>query len=94
MLNAWQKRNLTLYGKINIVKTLRLSKLVYSASVLTVPVNYTQQINKLIFNFIWAGNSPKIKSTKEKRRISKSWKKRSKLLGSTEFKTTHMIPGK
>ena len=62
-LNTWQRRSLTLYGKINIVKTLGLSKLVYSASVLTVPVHYTQEINKLIFNFIWAGKPPKIKRT-------------------------------
>ena len=62
-LNAWQRRSLTLYGKINIVKTLGLSKLVYSASVLTVPVHYTQEINKLTFNFIWLGKPPKIKRT-------------------------------
>ena len=60
-LNTWQWRNLTLYGKINIVKTLGISKLIYSASVLPVPDHYVQEINKLIFNFIWAGKPPKIK---------------------------------
>ena len=60
-MNTWQRRNLTLYGKINIVKTLGISKLIYSASVLPVPVHYIQEINKLIFNFIWAGKPPKIK---------------------------------
>ena len=60
-LNTWQRRNLTLYGKINIVKTLGISKLIYSASVLPVPDHYIQEINKLIFNFIWAGKPPKIK---------------------------------
>ena len=58
-LNTWKRRNLTLYGKINIVKTLGISKLIYSASVL--PVHYIQEINKLIFDFIWAGKPPKIK---------------------------------
>ena len=62
-LNAWQRRSLTLYGKTNTVETLGLSKLVYSVSVLTVPVHYTQEINKLIFNFIWAGKPPKFKRT-------------------------------
>ena len=52
-LNTWQRRNLTLYGKINIVKTLGISKLIYSASMLPVPDHYIQEINKLIFNFIW-----------------------------------------
>ena len=60
-LNTWQRRNLTLYGKINIVKTLGISKLIYSASMLPVPDHYIQEINKLIFNFIWAGKPPKIK---------------------------------
>ena len=60
-LNNWQRRNLTLYGRINIVKTLALSKLIYCASVLTVPDRCIKEINKLIFNFIWAGKPPKIK---------------------------------
>ena len=60
-LNTWQWRNLTLYGKINIVKTLEISKSIYSASVLPVPDHYIQEINKLIFNFMWAGKPPEIK---------------------------------
>ena len=60
-LNAWQRRNLTLYRKINTVKTLGISKLIYSASVLPVPDHYIREINKLIFNFIWQGEPTKIK---------------------------------
>jgi len=42
--------------------------------VLPVPDHYIQEINKLIFNFIWAGKPPKIKRNtiigeKKKRRI-------------------------
>ena len=59
-LNTWQRRNLTFYGKINVVKTIGISKLIYS-SVLPVPDHYVQEINKLIFNFIWAGKTSKIK---------------------------------
>jgi len=60
-LNTWQRRNLALYGKIYIVKTLGISELIYLASVLPVPDQYIQEINKLIFNFISAGKTPKIK---------------------------------
>ena len=60
-LNAWKRRKLTLYGKINIVKTLGLSKLIYNASVLNVPKQYVEQINKITFNFIWDGKPAKIK---------------------------------
>ena len=61
MLKIWKRRNLTLYGRINIVKTLGLSKLIYSASVLAIPDYYIQEINKITFNFIWEGKPPKIK---------------------------------
>ena len=50
-----------LYGKINIVKTLGLSKLIYNASVLNVPKQYVEQINKITFNFSWDGKPAKIK---------------------------------
>ena len=59
-LNTWQRRNLTLSGKINIVKTIGISKLICSASALPVPDHYFQERDKLIFNFIWAGKPPKI----------------------------------
>ena len=51
-LNSWKRRNLTLYGKVNIVKTLGLSKLIYSASVLVIPEQQINEINSLIQNFI------------------------------------------
>ena len=38
-----------------MVKTLGLSKLIYSASVLAIPDHYIQEINKITFNFIWEG---------------------------------------
>ena len=60
-LKIWKQRNLTLYGRINIVKTLGLSKLIYSASVLAIPDHYIQEINKITCNFIWEGKPPKIK---------------------------------
>ena len=47
-LQTWQKRKLTLdAGKINIFKTLGLSKLTYNSSVLSVLDQYIKQINIL-----------------------------------------------
>ena len=62
-LSCWKLRNLTLIGKINIVKTLGLSKLIYSASVLTMSRRTEERINRIIFNFIWDGKPTKIKKT-------------------------------
>ena len=62
-LNCWRRRNLTLLGRINIVKTLGLSKLIYNTSVLTIPEHFVKEINKLTFNFIWEDKRAKIKKT-------------------------------
>ena len=62
-LNSWKRRKLTLYGKINIVKTLGLSKLINNASVLVIPEHFIKQIEKIIFDFIWDGKPAKIKKS-------------------------------
>jgi len=60
-LHSWKSRNLTLIGRINIVKTLGLAKLVYSTSLLTILKLLVDSINKILFSFIWEGKNPKIK---------------------------------
>ena len=60
MLKNW-KRKLTLHGRIKIVKTLGLSKLIYDTPVLEIPDCYVKEINKLSFDFIWEGKPAKIK---------------------------------
>ena len=60
-LQSWKRRKLTLLGKINIVKALGLAKLIYSTSLLTISKPLIDRINKIIFNFIWDGKTPKIK---------------------------------
>ena len=60
-LNKWKRRKLTLLGKINIVKSLGLSKLIFIASVFPVPEKFCDQVNKITFNFIWDNKIAKIK---------------------------------
>ena len=62
-LNTWKKRNLTLYGKINVVNTFGLSKLIYNASVPVIPEHLIKEIEKLIFDFFWDGKLAKIKKS-------------------------------
>ena len=53
-INMWKMRNLTINGKVTIVKTLLVSKLVYLLSVLPTPnISIFEQINSLIFKYIW-----------------------------------------
>ena len=70
-LKGWKRRKLTLLGRINIVKTLGLSKLIYSASVLPIPKHLVKEINRIAFNFIWDGKPAKVKRStiiREKKR--------------------------
>ena len=60
-LNNWKRRKLTVLGKINIVKSMGLSKLIHNASVLPVPKNFCDQVNKVTFNFIRNDKMAKIK---------------------------------
>ena len=60
-----KRRKLTLLGKINIVKSVGLSKLnFYNASVLPVPKNLCDQGKQSHFNFIWDNKVAKIKKKK------------------------------
>ena len=60
-LNNWKRRKPNLLGKINIVKSAGLSKLINNASVLLDPKNFCDQVSKVTFNFIWDNKIAKIK---------------------------------
>lgn len=60
-LDLWKSRDLTLFGKVLILKTLGLSQLVYSASNLNVPEEISDIAKKKLFNFLWNGKRDKIK---------------------------------
>ena len=59
-LDLWKARNLTLFGKVLIIKSLGLSQIVYAASNVNIPNNiYTIQ-NK-IFGFLWNNKKTKLR---------------------------------
>ena len=61
VLETWKNRGLTLIGKIQIVNTLIASLFVYKSAVLPlIPNKITQQIRKIVTDFIWNGRKPKI----------------------------------
>ena len=62
LLSLWKLRNLTLYGRITILKSLALSKLVYNTSVLATPREFVSSVQTTISRFVW-NNKPKIKHT-------------------------------
>ena len=48
-------RGLSLYGKITVIKSLIIPKFVYIASLLSTPKGVIQELNRLIFKFLWKG---------------------------------------
>ena len=60
-LDIWRARNLTLFGKVMIIKSLGLSQLVYSASTLNVPEEIKSILKTKLFSYLWNNKKDKIK---------------------------------
>ena len=60
-LNLWKQRDLTIYGKILLLKTFALSQILYVSSVMCVPEKITKELESLCFNFMWSGKQHKVK---------------------------------
>ena len=52
-LNLWSKRNLSIIGKIQIIKTLIISHLNYVMESISIPMPVLSDINRRLFRFIW-----------------------------------------
>lgn len=62
ILKSWQHRKLTLLGKITVIKSLLLPKLIHLFTALpNMSQSHLQRINTLFYNFIWNGRSDRIK---------------------------------
>ena len=51
----WSSRGLPVYGKVAIVKSQLISKLVYTSSLLPTPSYLIKKVNHIIYNFLWNG---------------------------------------
>ena len=61
ILDIWNCRSLTLFGRCLITKILGMSQLVNSISSLDVPLEYLGAVISTIFKFIWKNKKDKIK---------------------------------
>jgi hypothetical protein len=61
ILDMWQQRDLSLIGKITILKSLAFSKIIYQCGMLTIPPDFLDNINELAYNFVWSNKPNKIK---------------------------------
>ncbi|KAL9957825.1 hypothetical protein ACROYT_G034773 [Oculina patagonica] len=60
-LDMWSSRDLTIFGRAMILKTLGLSQLVYSVSNLLVPQGIADAVKTKSFKFLWRNKKDKIK---------------------------------
>ena len=52
----WKWRGLTLLGRIQIVKSFIIPKVLSKAALIAVTEDLIKEINSLIYRFIWKGN--------------------------------------
>ena len=55
LINIWSSRGLSIYGKVTIIKSLIIPKLVYISSLLSTPKEIIQELNRLLFKYLWKG---------------------------------------
>ena len=55
LLGWWKQRDLTLFGKVHLLKTYALSKLNYVSSLIVVTKWVILEVEKLSFEFLWNG---------------------------------------
>ena len=55
VINNWKRRNLTLIGKIVVLKTVIMSQFQYVLSAIHITEKYIKEINDIMFSFLWNG---------------------------------------
>ena len=61
MLFPWKHRKLTLNGRVLILKSLAVSQIIHLASLLPFPDDLSQEIEQMIYEFLWNGKTHKVK---------------------------------
>ena len=61
ILEKWSLQKLSLKGRITVVKTFALPKLLYIFNNMFVPETYIKKVNTLFFKFIWEQKPDKVK---------------------------------
>lgn len=63
LISDWNKRHITMIGKIVIIKSLLLPNIIYIASCSIIPQEKLQLFKNMIYEFIWKGKTDRIKRT-------------------------------
>ena len=58
ILNIWRPRNLSLKGKITIIKTLAIQQIQFLFNMIYIPDNVVKKIEEFVYNFLWNSKPP------------------------------------
>ena len=61
LLNMWKARNLTIKGKITLLRSKVVPVFLYVATIVYVPENIIKQVDDLFFDFIWPSGKHHVK---------------------------------
>ena len=54
-INLWSLRGLSLFGKVTIIKSFLIPKLLYVSSILETPQEIIKQMERMVYKFLWKG---------------------------------------
>ena len=60
-IRLWKTRNLTVFGKMTIIKSFLVSQIIFNAQMISIPNEVIKKINSLLYSFLWNGKKEKIK---------------------------------
>ena len=52
-LEKWKNRDLTFFGKVQVIKILALPQMILPATLLHVPQNVISELNRMFYQFLW-----------------------------------------
>jgi len=55
ILKCWGKHNLSLFGKVHIIKTFAISQFILPATMLVIPSHIVKTVETILYKFLWGG---------------------------------------
>ena len=55
LIDIWSSRGLSINGKVTLIKSLLIPKIVYISSLLPTPEHIIKELNQLLHKFLWKG---------------------------------------
>jgi hypothetical protein len=56
-----QRRHLTFFGKLTVIKSLIIPKFIYLLQSISISEKHIKKINAMVYNFLWDGKQEKIR---------------------------------